>query len=237
MANKKRNRKVNRNNGGLFQKIFANTGNPEDIEDQDWYLDSPDIRLTRVFSVVLVLHIIAVGGILAFKMIDKATDPGSMSITKAKIAPREAPPIEKEFAAKVTPQPVKVSVPAAAPETRDDRYEVKRGDTLSGIAAKLGVTTEQMKVTNHINSPDEILPGMWLKVPVEVAYDNFDDHPVKVTTSEYVSSEVMYQIQKGDTAWSISQKHGIDLSLLLNHNGISDPTKLQVGQLLEIPGQ
>lgn len=44
-----------------------------------------------------------------------------------------------------------------------------------------------------------------------------------------------YTVKKGDTIYSISQKHGVDQQQLMNENNITDPTKLQIGQQLKIP--
>lgn len=253
MENKRRNRKGRRDSsGGFFTKLLAHTGgNPADIEDQDWYLDSPDVRLTRIFSVVLVLHIIAVGGILAFKMIDKAAGPNSAALAKAQVVPKPSIPAQTEFSGKVAEASSTPLVPAI-PNSRDDRYCVIPGDTLSEIASKLGVSVQDLKLTNHIASPDEIIPGMWLKIPVPVVlnptdasdYEGLPDHPVEISEGgshdqmkqdKQSSSSVVYEVQKGDTAWRISQKFGVKPNDILRYNGVPRPELLQVGQLLKIP--
>lgn len=47
---------------------------------------------------------------------------------------------------------------------------------------------------------------------------------------------VTYTVQRGDTLSSIAQKTGARLSDIVNANKIADPTKVQVGQVLFIPG-
>lgn len=44
-------------------------------------------------------------------------------------------------------------------------YTVKRGDTLSKIAAALGVTVESIVVLNGLANPDDIQSGQELKIP------------------------------------------------------------------------
>jgi len=44
-------------------------------EESGWYLDVPDIRLTKIFTIVFILHAIAIGGIIAFKMLDVEKQP------------------------------------------------------------------------------------------------------------------------------------------------------------------
>lgn len=47
---------------------------------------------------------------------------------------------------------------------------------------------------------------------------------------------VTYTVQPGDTLSKIAQKSGAKLADIVNANKIVDPTKVQVGQLLFIPG-
>src|SRR5690606_30521797 len=44
-------------------------------------------------------------------------------------------------------------------------YEVKPGDTLSGIAAKHGVSVKTLLENNDIANPDLILPGQKIDIP------------------------------------------------------------------------
>jgi LysM repeat protein len=44
-------------------------------------------------------------------------------------------------------------------------YEVQSGDTLSGIAAKFGITTLELQLANEITDADYIYPGQTLQVP------------------------------------------------------------------------
>ena len=244
----------------IFTKLFANTGgNPEAIEDQEWFLDSPDLRLTRIFSIVLILHIVAVGGILAFKMIDKASGPEASGLAKAATAPNETAVVQKELAGKIGAQNQASSIQNEIEQSRADRYRVIAGDTLSEIAVKLGVSRAALQMANGINAPDEIFPGMWLDVPAGESigpttvmdYDKLPEHPVEIQSdpadqiNEMVpplksgparaGEGVIYQVQKGDTAWGISQKFGIHHQSLLEYNGITRPELLQEGQYLNIP--
>jgi LysM repeat protein len=44
-----------------------------------------------------------------------------------------------------------------------------------------------------------------------------------------------YKVVKGDNPFRIAQKFGVHYKDLLSFNGISDPSKLQIGQTLRIP--
>lgn len=47
---------------------------------------------------------------------------------------------------------------------------------------------------------------------------------------------ITYTVERGDTLSSIAQKTGARLQDIINANKITDPTKVQVGQLLFLPG-
>lgn len=263
MDKTRRNRKVNRRkkeSGGFFRKLFSNVGNPEAIENQEWYLDSPDVRLTRIFSVILVLHLIAVGGIVAFKVAEKGTVPGGLVLNQVVEKLEESPVYETEFAGGLKKEMIDVEVPPIPGEPTPERYQVVEGDTLSRIASKLDVSQMALRVANRISSPDDIIPGTWLDVPLpdsislgEVEdYDSFPDHPTTLSAGEMdqmkssvpedsadweKSQGVVYQVQKGDTAWGISRKFGITHQALLEFNQIGRPEELQAGQIIDIPIQ
>jgi peptidoglycan endopeptidase LytE len=46
-----------------------------------------------------------------------------------------------------------------------------------------------------------------------------------------------YQVQPGDSLWSISQQYGVSVSSLEAVNGLSDDSILQIGEQLTIPGR
>jgi LysM repeat protein len=44
-----------------------------------------------------------------------------------------------------------------------------------------------------------------------------------------------YTVAKGDNPYNIAKKFGVSYQELLALNGITDPTKLQIGQELKVP--
>ncbi len=55
-------------------------------------------------------------------------------------------------------------------------------------------------------------------------------------SEEYPKEGVSYTVQRGDTLSSIAHKTGARMQDIINANKIADPTRLQVGQTLFIPG-
>lgn len=59
---------------------------------------------------------------------------------------------------------------------------------------------------------------------------------VPIFATDFPKEGSSYVVQKGDTLSSIAQKTGAKMQDITNANKISDPTKIQVGQTLFIPG-
>jgi LysM repeat protein len=91
-------------------------------------------------------------------------------------------------------------------------HTVTAGDTLWIIAAKYGISIDQLKQWNQLPN-DMIMLGQRL----------FVEHPV--TT---------YTVQTGDTLWIISQKTGASISAIQTRNQLTSDMLL-VGQVLLIP--
>ncbi|MBT5903057.1 MAG: LysM peptidoglycan-binding domain-containing protein [Opitutaceae bacterium] len=53
---------------------------------------------------------------------------------------------------------------------------------------------------------------------------------------DFEKTGITYTITKGDTLSSIASRHGSSVKAIINANKIVDPTKIQVGQTLFIPG-
>jgi len=153
-------------------KLSANV-----TEEQDWYLDTPDLRLTRIFTVVILLHIIAVGGIFAFKMVDKASNVSAVKISTANrdfddavqaaretaaAVPAAAPIVE----APIVEAPARPPVPAPLrPDPSRLQHKVVPGDTLPEIARQYGVTPEALRAKNSIRSDNELYHGRYIDIP------------------------------------------------------------------------
>ena len=88
-------------------------------------------------------------------------------------------------------------------------------DTLSGIAAKFGVTVAQLCEWNNISNPDLIYVGQQLIVK-------------KGSTAQY------YTVVSGDTLSGIAAKFGTTVAQLCSWNNISDPNLIYVGQVLRV---
>lgn len=118
--------------------------------------------------------------------------------------------------AKPAPAPAK---PAPAPKPAGRTYTVQAGDTLSGIASKLGVPTSAISGYRSGN-PNLIYPGEVLKING----GNTAPKPAGRT----------YTVVAGDTLGAIAARYGTTYQALAAKNGIANPNLIYPGQVLKI---
>lgn len=127
--------------------------------------------------------------------------------------------------------------------TGSESYTVKRGDTLSAIASKFGTTVGAIKAANG-KASDMIRAGEKLVIPVSGGTSSSSfTAPASTTTSvSTVAPAVMsgsgrtHTVKSGEYPAVIARKYGMTSGELLALNGITDPRKLQVGQVLQLSG-
>ncbi len=126
-----------------------------------------------------------------------------------------------------------VSTPAAAgpaPTTASGRYVVKQGDTLFGIAKKLGVTLDALLAANQMTVTSVIHPGMTLAVPAG------GTAPLQTTTStSSTGAATTYVVQPNDALFNIARTYGVSLNGLLQANKLKIDSVVLPGRTLTIP--
>ena len=97
-------------------------------------------------------------------------------------------------------------------------YEVKPGDTLSGIAQKHGVSLQALLEANEFANPNLIRPGQEVVIP----------------GSGGAAAQV-HVVGKGETLASIAKKYSASISAIAKANDVPNPDLIRVGQKLAIP--
>ena len=123
-------------------------------------------------------------------------------------------------------------------------YTVQYGENLSTIATRFGIQTRDLARVNNIVNPNLVYVGQVLQIP---ASDAPIPVPVSATpvpsativppqpTATHVVSGQFYQVQRGDNLYRISVRFNVPLNVLIEVNGILNPSRIFVGQLLIIP--
>jgi len=118
-------------------------------------------------------------------------------------------------------------------------YHVKQGDTVSGIASRVGVSTTALLSANRLSQRSVIYPGQTLRVPTAGA----TAAPVAAVTSAPASTSGSasparagsVKIGTGDTIASIAASHGVTVSALLSANGLTYTSTIYAGKTLVLP--
>jgi nucleoid-associated protein YgaU len=154
-------------------------------------MSEPNMKLSRALLIVLVLHVVAVAGIIAFNTIKTRQGPPPPVATEraaAKVAPTAAAKPEGP-AVVVATRSDDAKLPKAPPKpvVKDDRksdlvksaennstkadapktYVVAKGDNPVSIARKLKVPYDALMAANHIDDPHKLRIGQKLIIPAK----------------------------------------------------------------------
>jgi len=132
----------------------------EAYEDQDYEDgEEPNMKFSHALIVVLVLHLVAVGGVFAFswmesvqKLKSKSAKPAALATSAATEKPATAPA-------------VKPKVSASMEGWQGKTHTVTANDTLIRIATVHGTSVEALEKENGITSYSIIQVGQVLKIP------------------------------------------------------------------------
>jgi LysM repeat protein len=158
-------------------------------------MPEPNMKLSRALLIVLLLHVVAVSGIIAFNAIKtrensfvpaSQAEPRPSATVSAAIRPDGAKPqtavAQKESGPHEDPKPSHSSsklsskddhanspsvakAVAAKPVSSGKTYVVKKGDSPVTIAKKLKVPYDDLMALNHIEDPRKLRIGQKLLIP------------------------------------------------------------------------
>ncbi len=161
------------------------------------------------------------------------------------------------------PRPYTLKIPTAAapvfaeawPDLQDKvkmtfaGHVIRRGETLSHIAAQYGVPVQGIMEMNNLRDGRRLKPGTELLIPRPLhgaitAARSPEDEPVRAAAVPRVrptptvaastsraaarSDRKVLRVHHGDTLWSISQKYGVDVGDLCRWNNIKSPNRYKL---------
>ena len=186
----------------------------------------PNMRLSRAILVMLLLHVLAVGGILAFSVIKErgqnhaAANPASNAV-------------EAED--------------SDTPPARLERNDADHGDNDPGSTlANTRPAHPAEALTRVSNEPGAaVLPPNGANdavARIAAGRTNTSGSPAAASPSVGEKNSHLppdsgktYVVQKGESPYAIAEKLKVDSAALLKLNGIDDPKKLKPGQTLHVP--
>lgn len=218
---------------------------PVKYAPEEHEVEEPNVKLSRAFVVVLLLHVVAVGGIFAFSALKDRQQAGSGT------AKGRGESLPGNVAATTNQNEL---TPAA-----NSTHRVKPGETLATIAMANGLAPHDLELANNLKPGAALVPGKDLVVPEKAAL-----RPVPLNVQKLVENPKTaappkagnnaapdkggtgpdkeaedgsrsYVVQRGDTPALIARRLKVSAAELLKVNNIQDPRKLQVGQKLAVP--
>ena len=106
-------------------------------------------------------------------------------------------------------------------------HKVRRGENLSLIARKYGVSVQQLQQWNNLRRRSVIKPGQILKVTSQ---------PESASSASGNRSSRFHRVRRGENLYSIARKYGVTLKDIQLQNGLGSRSLIKVGQKLRISG-
>ncbi|MEJ8284424.1 LysM peptidoglycan-binding domain-containing protein [Curtobacterium citreum] len=114
-------------------------------------------------------------------------------------------------------------------------YTVRQGDTVSGIAARFGLSAQEVLVRNGLGWNTIIHPGQTLHLASTPAVTTARTTTSAGSTSGSGSSTSSYHVKSGDTVSGIASRVGVSTTALLSANKLSQRSVIYPGQTLRVP--
>ena len=118
---------------------------------------------------------------------------------------------------------------ATKPEQKTSKYTVRKGDNLGKIAAKHGITVDQLKELNNLTD-NNIMVGQSIVVPGDG--EQAATKPAKAERRK--PRTTTHTVRSGETLGAIAEKYGTTVSAIKRASGIKSD-RISIGQKLTIP--
>lgn len=110
-------------------------------------------------------------------------------------------------------------------------HKVRRGETVSTIAARYGMTERELKSINESKiRGNTVFAGSTLKVTNE----SFGKGSSSSTPKSVKNAPKYYKVRKGETLAAIANKFGVSIQNIVKLNSRLNPNKIRVGQKVRI---
>ncbi|MFQ5778689.1 MAG: LysM peptidoglycan-binding domain-containing protein [Terriglobia bacterium] len=144
------------------------------------------------------------------------------------------PPNEKNFELYVPPGTAETLAEALPriPEAKRvywQRYRVRRGDTLSHIAARYGSSANAIAQANSLSLRSIIRPGQVLVIP------SGGRASTRARARRGRDGRLLYRVRRGDSLSGIAARHGTSAAVLARANGLLLGSIIHPGDRLVIP--
>ena len=206
------------------------------------------MKVSKVVLIVVVLHVLVIGGIFVFEGCSRAKAPEMAATSPADEGVTNAAPVPADTTAQTLPPalpapasltpvaPAPMAPVAAAPAART--YVVKKGETLLKIAKAEHVKLSELASANKLTKTAALKIGQKLTIPAKAeapvtAVATAAAPTAPVTAAPAVGGN-SYTVKSGDSLWKIAKANNVSVSALKQANNLTSDA-LKVNQKLTIP--
>lgn len=128
--------------------------------------------------------------------------------------------------------------PSPSPAAEIAKHTVVAGDTVSGIAEQYGLELDVVLRANGLGHGSLIFPGETIVLPSTAAAPEVVAPPPSApppAPGPAPDASGAHVVVDGDTLWDIAERHGIDVTRLVEANGLGAGEVIVAGQTLTIP--
>lgn len=125
----------------------------------------------------------------------------------------------------------------------------KRGDTVSEVAARIGLPAKELARHNGLSVDTALREGELLALPRKVAaggsvdiasiassaIDNADERNGEPVETQSGIEPIRHRVERGETAYSIARLYDVSVTSLASWNGLGADLAVRLGQQLLIP--
>jgi LysM repeat protein len=140
-------------------------------EEGEWNQHEPNSGMARMFVVMLLIHVVLIGGIIVYDFMGDDEKP-QQTVTQAARALSNGNGLPM-----ASPEVITAQAQAAADTEQFDNYEMRSGDSIKSIAAKFGSTEAEITRLNLIDKGIQIGPGTMLRVPKQAVLSAIPVNP------------------------------------------------------------
>lgn len=224
------------------QRVSA-AANP-DVLDQD----VPNVGVGRALTVILILHVIAIGAIYIGTQWNKGGDVVAEADTKA-VASVDISKVNKALGHEWVQVGDTYEVFAARHQVDAGELKALNGNAQIYAGKKLALPARKIVSSDAMSDQKQLSAGAVserpeIETPAGVAppkavlvkpMRNPNTVPRAIPVVE--ASGETYVVKGGDSVWRICNRYGIKEADLLKINRLSDPRKLREGMTLKIPAK